>query len=115
MILHGGTLSHIQPAPVTYHHKAITAEDIQKTVARHYGIRVSELKSSKRTKLLVFPRQVAMYLCRELTNLSLMEVASAFGRRDHTTVMHACDRIEQAIERDPELSQIISFLTESIS
>ena len=109
------TLSHIQPAPVTYHHKAITAEDIQKTVARHYGIRVSELKSSKRTKLLVFPRQVAMYLCRELTNLSLMEVASAFGRRDHTTVMHACDRIEQAIERDPELSQIISFLTESIS
>jgi chromosomal replication initiator protein len=109
------TISHIQPASVTYQHKAITADDIQKTVARYYGIRVSELKSSKRTKLLVFPRQVAMYLCRELTNLSLTEVASAFGRRDHTTVMHACDRVEQAIEQDPELNQIISSLTESIS
>ena len=109
------TLSHIQPAPVAYQHKAITADDIQKAVARYYGIKVSELKSSKRTKLLAFPRQIAMYLCRELTNLSLTEVASAFGRRDHTTVMHACDRIEQAIGQDPELNQIINSLIESIS
>ena len=100
---------------MAYQHKAITADDIQKAVARYYGIKVSELKSSKRTKLLAFPRQIAMYLCRELTNLSLTEVASAFGRRDHTTVMHACDRIEQAIGQDPELNQIINSLIESIS
>jgi chromosomal replication initiator protein len=55
-----------------------------------------------------------MYLCRNLTNLSFTEIASAFGKRDHTTVMHACDRIEEAIEQDSEMNQIVASLMESI-
>ena len=55
-----------------------------------------------------------MYLCRQLTNLSLQDIASAFGKRDHTTIMHACDRTEEAIERDAEINQIVHALIEGI-
>ena len=102
-----------QPDPRTYH-QAVTAEEIQKAVANYFRIKISDLKSAKRTKILVAPRQIAMYLCRQLTNLSLMEIAAAFGRRDHTTVLHANHRIEEGIRQDPEIAQIINFLREDI-
>ena len=94
--------------------KAVTAEDIQKTVAGHYRLKISDLKSSTRTKAVVVPRQIAMYLCRQLTSLSLMEIAEAFERQDHTTILHANKRIEESIRTDAKLHQTINFLTEDI-
>ena len=94
--------------------KAITAEDIQKAVAGYFRLKIGDLKSSTRTKAIVVPRQIAMYLCRQLTNLSLMEIANAFGRQDHTTILHANNRIEESIRTDAELYQTINFLIEDI-
>ncbi len=95
-------------------HSAITAEDILKAVASYYRVKVSDLKSAKRTKQLAFPRQIGMYLCRTLTGLSFAEIAAACGRRDHTTVMHACNQIADAIQRDSELKQTVNFLIEDL-
>ena len=100
--------------PPRINSKAITAEDIQKAVAGYFRLKISDLKSSTRTKAVVVPRQIAMYLCRQLTNLSLMEIANAFGRQDHTTILHANNRIEESIRTDAELYQTINFLTEDI-
>ena len=102
------------PVPSRRLHKAVTAADIQKTVANFYRLKVNDLRSSKRTKVLVVPRQIAMYLCRQMTNLSLMEIAAAFERRDHTTVSHAISRIEEAITEDAEIREAIQFLIENM-
>jgi chromosomal replication initiator protein len=80
--------------------KLVTVENIQKTVAEYYKIRVAELLSKRRSRSIARPRQVAMALSRELTNHSLPEIGDAFGGRDHTTVMHACDRVREL--RDSE-------------
>ena len=79
----------------------MTVENIQKTVAEYYKIRVAELLSKRRSRSIARPRQVAMALARELTNHSLPEIGDAFGGRDHTTVMHACERVKglREIER----------------
>ena len=95
-------------------HAAVTAEDIQKTVASYYRVKVSDLKSAKRTKQFVVPRQIGMYLCRTLTGLSFLEIAAAFSRSDHTTVMHACDRVANGIKQDPELNSAINRLIEDL-
>lgn len=105
--------NHTGPVP-TPGHKALTAEDIQKTVASYFGVKVSDLKSAKRTKQLVIPRQIGMYLCRTLTGLSFTEIATAFGRSDHTTVMHACDRITNGIQQDSELNRTVNLLLEDM-
>lgn len=94
--------------------KAITAEDVQKAVAGYFHLKISDLKSSTRIRAVVVPRQIAMYLCRQLTNLSLMEIADAFGRQDHTTILHANNRIEESIRTDAELHQTINFLIKDI-
>ena len=107
-------LNNITTAPSRTYRKAVTAEDIQKTVANYFRVKISDLKSAKRTKVLVVPRQIAMYLCKKLTNLSLTEIAHAFGKQDHTTVLHANNRIEEAIRQDTDLDQIIKFLIEDI-
>jgi chromosomal replication initiator protein len=72
------------------------------------------MKVKKRTSSLAFPRQVAMYLARELTQLSLSEIGSRFGGRDHTTVMHACEKIGTAKENDPELRRVLQRLTSTL-
>lgn len=105
--------NHTGPPP-TPGHMAITAEDILKAVAAYYRIKVSDIKSAKRTKQLVVPRQIGMYLCRTLTGLSFAEIAVAFSRSDHTTVMHACDRIADGIQRDPGLKQTVNILIEDM-
>ena len=94
--------------------KAITAEDVQKAVAGYFHLKISDLKSSTRIRAVVVPRQIAMYLCRQLTNLSLMEIADAFGRQDHTTILHANNRVEESIQTDAELYQTINFLIKDI-
>ena len=94
--------------------RQITIENIQKTVADYYKIKVSEMHSKKRSRNYSRPRQVAMSLARELTNHSFPEIGEAFGSRHHTTVMHACDEIEQLRLNDQAIARDIGFLTQVI-
>ena len=92
----------------------VTAESIQKVVSKYFGVRLSDMRSKKRTKILTLPRHVAMYLCRRLTNLSLIDVGRDFGRKDHTTVMHACNKIDEAMQNDPGFAKTIDQLMEEV-
>ena len=94
--------------------RQITIENIQKTVADYYKIKVSEMHSKKRSRNFSRPRQVAMSLARELTNHSFPEIGEAFGNRHHTTVMHACEEIEQLRLNDQNIARDIGFLTQVI-
>ncbi len=94
--------------------RQITMENIQKTVADYYKIKVAEMYSKKRSRNFARPRQIAMALSRELTNHSFPEIGEAFGSRHHTTVMHACDEIEQLRQNDPNVSRDIAFLVQVI-
>ncbi len=90
--------------------RQISIENIQKTVADYYKIKVAEMYSKKRTRNVARPRQVAMSLAKELTHLSFPEIGDAFGGRDHTTVMHACRKIEELKISDPTMTRDISVL-----
>jgi chromosomal replication initiator protein len=94
--------------------KMITVDEIQKSVADRFHIKISELKAKKRTKTLVYPRQLSMYLCRELTDLSFPEIGKHFGGKDHSTVIHACRHVQQMIESDPQTKEIITDLIKKI-
>jgi len=94
--------------------RQITIENIQKTVADYYKIKVSEMYSKKRSRNFARPRQIAMSLARELTNHSFPEIGEAFGSRHHTTVMHACEEIEQLRLNDQTIARDIGFLTQVI-
>ena len=90
--------------------RQISIENIQKTVADYYKIRVSDMHSKKRSRAVARPRQVAMALAKELTQLSLPEIGSNFGGRDHTTVLHACRQISKLRDTVPEISRDVNFL-----
>jgi chromosomal replication initiator protein len=90
--------------------RQISIENIQKTVADYYKIRISDMHSKKRSRAVARPRQVAMALAKELTQLSLPEIGSNFGGRDHTTVLHACRQITKLRENVPELNHDVNFL-----
>ena len=90
--------------------KMITNEVIQKLVAESFGVKMSDLKSKRRTKNVVLPRQVAMYLCRLLANSSLPEIGQFFGGKDHSTVIHAIKTIEEKKEKDSDLKARIELL-----
>lgn len=94
--------------------KKITIECIQKEVCKYYGLDISEMLSKKRNKQLVVPRQVAMFLCRKLTDASLPLIGDQFGGRDHTTVMHSLDKVNREINEQPELALIIEQLCKQI-
>lgn len=94
--------------------KIITIQDIQQKVGEFYGLKLEEFKARKRTKAVAFPRQVAMYLSRELTDYSLPKIGEAFGGRDHTTVIHAHEKITTSIQQDQDLYKIIQSITEKI-
>ena len=94
--------------------RQITIENIQKTVADYYKIKVSEMHSKKRSRNFARPRQIAMSLAREFTNHSFPEIGEAFGGRHHTTVMHACEEIEQLRLNDQAIARDIGFLTQVI-
>ncbi len=93
----------------------VTVDRIQTEVASEYGVTVEGLKSRKRTKNLTVPRQVAMLLCRQLTDLPLVEIGQAFGGRDHTTVIHACDKVENEIKDSRVIRMRIEQLRERIA
>lgn len=94
--------------------RQVTMENIQKTVADYYKIKVAEMYSKKRSRNFARPRQVAMALSRELTNHSFPEIGEAFGGRHHTTVMHACDEVDLLRQNDPSIARDISFLVQVI-
>ncbi|UWG97264.1 chromosomal replication initiator protein DnaA [Dehalobacter sp. DCM] len=94
--------------------KVISLEVIQKNVADHYKMSIQEFKQKKRTRTIAFPRQIAMYLCRELTDLSLEQIGDKFGGRDHTTVIHACDKIGDLKKNDPSVEKSINEIISKI-
>jgi chromosomal replication initiator protein len=94
--------------------KKITIESIQNAVSTFYGIEISELLSKKRNKHVVYPRQIAMYLCRRLTDASFPQIGEQFGGRDHTTVMHANEKIERDLQSDRELAAAVNDLCKKI-
>ena len=94
--------------------KAITPATIQKIVTDHFQLNEKDLTSSKRTKVLVYPRQIAMYLCRELTQLSLTDIADAFNRQNHRTITYACEQIEKQLDKD-ETKKVIQHLTDELT
>lgn len=96
------------------HNRQITLELIQKTVADYYKIKVADMFSQRRTRAIARPRQVAMWLARDLTPHSLPEIGDAFGGRDHTTVMHACRTIVDLRSKDTHLNNDILVLSQSI-
>ncbi len=93
---------------------SVTPEKIKKVVAKYYNIKVSELESTKKTNNIAFPRQVSMYLIRELTDSSLPQIGRYFGNRHHTTVKYACEKIENDIKSDETLKSVIESLKEEI-
>ena len=97
------------------HDRVMTIENIQKAVAEYYKLRVSDLLSRRRPRTIARPRQVAMALCKELTEHSLPEIGKAFGGRDHTTVLHACRKIEELCETDGRIrddkAKLVRLLT----
>jgi chromosomal replication initiator protein len=88
----------------------ITVDAIQKVVAQYYNITQADMRSKRRTEAVAFPRQVAMYLSRELTDHSLPEIGEMFGGRDHATVIHACQKIQRLIESDRSFAHTIEEL-----
>ena len=94
--------------------RKVTIDGIQKAVAERFEIKQSQLKEKSNTRQIVHPRQVAMYLVKELTNASLPEIGRAFGGKHHTTVMHSIKRIEQQRQTDPDLNRILHSLIDSL-
>jgi chromosomal replication initiator protein len=90
--------------------KVITIDDIQRTVADHYDVRLADMTSKRRPANIAFPRQVAMYLARELTKNSLDAIGDAFGGRDHGTVLHAHRLVRKRMTDDEEVRQVVSML-----
>ncbi len=94
--------------------REINSTIIQNVVARYFDLKHDQLKSKKRSRDVAYPRQIAMYLCRELTDLSLPKIGNDFGGRDHTTVMHACDKILEETQNNPETRRAVDELKKNI-
>jgi chromosomal replication initiator protein len=94
--------------------KSVTIDVIQKFVADYYRLKLTELKSRNNSKSVAMPRQVAMYLCKTLTNASLPEIGKSFGGKHHSTVIHSIRKVEELRKHDPAFNTLINSLTESI-
>ena len=87
--------------------KVISSDFIQETVAKYFNISAKDLKGSKRSNDIAFPRQIAMFLCRNVAQMSLPQIGKDFGKRDHTTVMHACNKIEKEVKENQNTKLIV--------
>jgi chromosomal replication initiator protein len=96
-------------------HRQISIENIQKLVADYYRIKVADMFTKKRTRNLVRPRQIAMHLAKDLTDLSLPEIGQAFGGRDHTTVLHACRKVDELKNADASLRRDYTLLLQILN
>jgi chromosomal replication initiator protein len=115
-----GTPIHLQMAQQVLKHlvhvqdRKVSIDAIQKAVAERFQIKQAQLKEKSNTKKVVYPRQVAMYLVKDLTDASLPEIGRAFGGKHHTTVLHSINKIEQARHNDPELNRLLHNLMDSL-
>jgi chromosomal replication initiator protein len=115
-----GTPIHLQMAQQVLKHlvhvqdRRVTMDSIQKAVAERFQIKQSQLKEKSNTKKVVYPRQVAMYLVKELTDASLPEIGRSFGGKHHTTVIHSINKIEKTRHNDPELNRLLHSLMDSL-
>lgn len=94
--------------------QAITPELIMQTVAEHFNIQTSDIISKKRSHDIAYPRQICMYLCKKMTDQSLVKIGEIIGKRDHSTVIHGIEKIEKDLEKDPELSKVIEVITKKM-
>ena len=93
----------------------IPIEVIQRKAAEFFRVRLSDLKAKDRTKAVAFPRQIAMYVARQLTHVSLAEIGRAFGGKEHTTVLHAIHKIQTLLQENPKLQKTIDGLIQGIA
>jgi len=93
----------------------ISISDIAEVVTSHFDVRLADLQSKKRSQSITEPRQICMYLARNLTKHSLEEIGGHLGGRDHTTVMHACSKIGQAKDANPKMNALLNDLTKQIT
>ncbi len=94
--------------------KVLSIEYIQDVVAKYFNISVADLKGSRRSSDVVFPRQIAMYLCKSVAQISYPKIGNAFGKRDHSTVMHACEKIESEINQNSNTKLIVETVKNSL-
>ncbi len=94
--------------------RKVTIESIQKAVAEQFGLRLVEIKAKNNSRAIVYPRQIAMYLAKHLTEASLPEIGRQFGGKHHTTVLHSVEKIDQVRQQDKDLSRMINKLTEQL-
>jgi chromosomal replication initiator protein len=106
----GDTLKNQEEAMLSTLARALSIRQIKRVVAAYYDVEVGEIESHCRTARIVHIRHVAMYLTKVITGRSLPEIGRHFGRRDHTTVLHACRKIERVIERDEDTRKAIDQL-----
>ena len=92
----------------------VSIEDIQRRVAEYFKLSVEEMRGARRQRSILYPRQIAMFLCRRLTEASLPEIGRAFGGRDHTTVLHAVDKIEREIAQDIHKKQTVDHINQLV-
>ena len=92
-----------------------TPVQIKNVVSKHFNIKINDLESSKRTNQIAYPRQIAMYLCRTMTDFSFPQIGQLFGGKHYTTVMHACDKIQKQLRTDPNLKDVIDELKKEIN
>lgn len=94
--------------------KAVTIDQIQKRVAEHFDIRLADMTSKRRQASVAYPRQIAMYLSREMTPSTLIEIGDAFGGKDHGTVIHACKLVKKRMEEDPKARHLVRLLDQQL-
>ena len=92
----------------------MTIDNIQRVVSEHYQVRISDLKSKNRSQPYTLPRQIAMFLCRDLTPASTTEIGRRFGGKDHSTVIHSTRKVQNMIDKDPAFSSTISRLRDRV-
>ena len=95
--------------------KNVTVESITDIVAEHFGITASDILSSKKSRNIAHPRQICMYLCRELTDVSLKDIGQKLGKRDHSTILHGCNKIAEDLKEDTSLQSVIDVLKKKIN
>lgn len=94
--------------------KRVTVDDIKRIVGDFYNVRPDEFDSQRRDAAIAEPRQIAMYLCRNILEMTYPEIGQSFGNRHHTTVIHACDKVAKDVSTNSELSRIIDDLTKRV-
>jgi chromosomal replication initiator protein len=94
--------------------KQVSIDAIQKAVAEHFDLRLADMTSRRRPTSVAYPRQVAMYLSRQLTKSSLMDIGEAFGGRDHGTVIHACKKVTEQIKKDNGIKELVSMFESTL-